>query len=135
MKESYMRVIFASFILLCMLIMLPSCSVYKYFQQKTQKINECHHACQDKLRHCLSICHNDRYNCSSAAHALAQRRYKRYLHEQSLKGQDQILELNSFRDPLQCRKTSCECLADVRVCRQFCNGTIRKRLQVATLPC
>ncbi len=123
-------------LLLCsMTIILLSCATYKDFIQKDQQKTTCHHVCQSKLRHCLAICHNNQRDCSVYAHLYARRQHQKYQHEQTIKGQDQVLELNSFRDQLQCQKTTCECLVDVRICRQFCDGTIRKRLQVVPPPC
>jgi hypothetical protein len=31
-------------------------------------------------------------------------------------------DLNSYRDPLQCRKVTCDCLADNNVCKASCRG-------------
>jgi hypothetical protein len=122
-------------ILCCITLMLFSCSAYKNFMEIQHAKAECHHTCQDKLSKCLVVCHNNKRDCSVSAHLHAGRQYGKYLNEQSIQGKDQILELNSFRDPLQCQKTTCECLADARVCRQFCDGKIRKRFQVVPPPC
>jgi hypothetical protein len=40
--------------------------------------------------------------------------------------------LNSYRDPLQCRKVTCNCHADYQVCIQSCSGVIHKQLRVAS---
>ncbi len=97
--------------------------------------NACHHRCQAQLRTCVRLCHLNRRDCSIDADKQAARRYQHYIHEQNVQGKPIILELKSFRDPLQCQKTSCECLPQARVCRQFCEGTIRKRLRVVPPPC
>ena len=129
------REVIACCLLSYMVLSLSSCSYYKDFAHKEQEKTACHHVCQDKLRHCLAICHNSRHDCSVSAHMHASRQHQKYQREQMIQGQDEVLELNSFRDPLQCQKTTCECREDVRVCRQFCDGRIRKRLQVVPKPC
>lgn len=60
----------------------------------------------------------------------AMKSYGRYVHEQEVQGGMVIQELKSYRDPLQCRKVSCNCMADYNVCVQGMSGIIHKRLQV-----
>lgn len=38
-------------------------------------------------------------------------------------------ELNSYRDPLQCRKVTCDCLSDFAICKKGCTGVIPTKLQ------
>src|SRR3990167_10431710 len=122
-------------VLVIIALSLTSCAVYKEHHEIVTKRAECHRECQEKLRHCLSVCHNSLRDCSNSSYYHAQLQHKKYKHEQLVQGKDLVLELKSFRDQLQCQKTTCECLEDVRVCRQYCDGRIRKRFQVVPPPC
>jgi hypothetical protein len=84
----------------------------------------CHHNCTDSCK----LCEQQEKKAMKA-------RYKTYLHEQCVQGERAALQLQSFRDPLQCRKISCDCPADYRTCVGACKGSIRKYLQVTPFCC
>lgn len=112
------------------LALLVSCASYHDAVKRSQDVAACKITCQQRLQQCGQVCHNDYRQCNTAAYQSAVRHYDHYLHEQAVKGQNVVLELKSFRDPLQCLKITCECSTDYLVCKQSCTGKIRKRLQV-----
>ncbi|TAL65145.1 MAG: acyltransferase [Legionella sp.] len=89
----------------------------------------CAQMCVQKLNHCKSSCVNNCPACSSASRYKTATNYSKYVHQQRIQGQIIARELNSYRDPLQCRKTTCNCSADFSTCIQACTGVIKKRLQ------
>lgn len=95
----------------------------------------CIQQCQIKKTACQNACSTSCKQCEADVNASMIKRYKTYVHEQCVQGERVALQLQSFRDPLQCRKTSCDCLADFRVCVGACRGNIRKSLQVTPFCC
>ena len=90
----------------------------------------CERKCQQERHVCLRTCDDGCKACQLREHKKAVRLYKTYIHEQCVQGKRVALQLQSFRDPLQCRKSSCDCPADYRVCMSACAGPVYKRLQV-----
>lgn len=58
---------------------------------------------------CIKNCNNDCRRCMHFAKLAAQKKYFNYRQEQFIKGSIRILQLNSFKDPLQCKKITCDC--------------------------
>ena len=95
----------------------------------------CELKCKQGFSQCLPACKNNCVRCMVRASQSARKHYLRYQHQQSVQGKNIVRELNSYRDPLQCRKTTCNCWADFNVCMQSCRGLIQKSLQVAPTCC
>ena len=95
---------------------------------------ECKVSCKERLVQCSQVCSDSCKRCAISANAGAARNFLRYKHQQEVQGTIVALRLQSYRDPLQCRKSSCDCRADYQVCTQNCKGLIHKRLQVVP-PC
>ncbi|WP_133127460.1 acyltransferase [Legionella nagasakiensis] len=95
----------------------------------------CRISCEKQFNECKAVCTNNCRRCSTCTDLSAAKSYNQYKHEQCMQGGIIARELKSYRDPLQCRKTTCNCLADYRMCVQSCAGTIQKRLQVAPTCC
>lgn len=91
--------------------------------------------CDQVFQTCRSACDKSCFQCEKNAVHQAKARYARYKHERCLKGQTFIRRLQSFHDPLQCRKASCDCVADYQVCRQACDGKIKKQIEVEKVCC
>ena len=102
-------------------------------KHKSQKM--CYNACLERVNACGRLCHNDCKTCAYVSHGQAKHRFDRFIKELLVKGGILSRELNSFHDPLQCRKPTCDCLADYNVCMQACKGTIYKQLQVPSACC
>ncbi|MBA2710564.1 MAG: acyltransferase [Tatlockia sp.] len=95
--------------------------------------NSCASDCVQKLTICTNSCSNNCQECVETANNKATKNYRKYVHEQCIKGKNIALQLNSFRDPLQCQKITCNCPADYDLCMQSCSRTEIKRLQYAPL--
>lgn len=95
----------------------------------------CKKKCQLQFNSCSLVCRNNCSQCGKAANCSATRHYNQYKREQLIQGRVIVRELNSYRDPLQCRKVTCNCLADSNVCTQSCGGIIHKRLQPVPACC
>jgi hypothetical protein len=101
----------------------------------TVGVAACKLSCQSRLNICNQTCDNSCLQCAAKANHSTQRSYQRYVNEQCVRGGYRVRQLQSYRDPLQCRKITCECMADYQVCLQSCTGIIRKRLQVPLTCC
>ncbi|WP_131775561.1 acyltransferase [Legionella impletisoli] len=95
----------------------------------------CKAECAKRFEACCKVCKNSCKNCSQCTTQAAARSYAQFKHRQCVQGAMISRELQSFRDPLQCSKTTCECIGDYRICEQSCTGLIHKRLQVAPTCC
>lgn len=83
-------------------------------------ISSCQGCCKQVLAHCQDHCVNNDRCCRSKGCLATIKSYHQYKKEQCMQGYGVVRRLNSFRDPLQCRKTTCNCMADYRVCMQSC---------------
>lgn len=109
-----------------MLICLSSCSYYQHYVDNERELKNCRLICLEKLKNCSDSCMNNCRTCSAFSNIGAASRFKKYKHKQLVQGKIVALELQSFKDPLQCRKATCSCQEDFRVCAQSCRGTIYK---------
>lgn len=111
------------------ILMLSSCSYYYQHQEQVVRGKACYRHCEQQNDQCTQICDDNQNVCRAKNDAMTAARFVRYQHQQAVKGQIMIAELPAFRDPLACRKTTCDCEQDKRMCKQACRGTIYKRLQ------
>ena len=88
----------------------------------------CKASCQERFNACNAVCQNGCKQCAARADNEAAWHYHEYKQEQCVQGREVVRELKSYRDPLQCRKTTCECPTDYRACAAACSGKIPKRL-------
>ncbi len=109
----------------CVMCLLVGCMSNADFDA----MRVCKASCQQRLNVCNNACFNSCARCSARANSGAALRYNEYKQEQCLQGKEVVRELKSYRDPLQCRKTTCECSVDYRACAQSCSGKIPKRLE------
>jgi hypothetical protein len=86
--------------------------------------------CEQRLAQCRRVCINHCSHCVNKSLRSMADNYARYIHEQNTQGKRRIRQLNSYRDPLQCRKVTCNCEADYNMCKQANTGIIHKSLQV-----
>lgn len=124
--RTIVEIIFCSFFLI-----LTACSVHQTQMLHYKEVQSCKIACQQRFNLCNQACVNNCQQCTAYANQSALKSYKRYRQDLSVQGGTVARQLYSFHDPLQCRKTTCACKTDYRVCLQACTGTIHKRLQVA----
>lgn len=83
-------------------------------------VANCHATCQKHLALCQSTCKDNCSQCSLGAYSEAHRSFVHYVHEQKLRGCEVSRELNSYLDPLQCRKVTCSCSDDYQRCNASC---------------
>lgn len=112
---------------------LISCAKYPGITYTKAEFAICKASCNKKVSKCNRLCSNNCAQCRSKAFSSTNKSYNMYLHEQRLQGLRVARELNSYRDPLQCRKITCNCPADYQVCMQLCGGVIYKQLRVASV--
>ena len=122
-------------ILLVVMIGLSGCITKIISEKNARDRVQCLERCEERLKNCSGLCHNNCHECSNKNHSATAQHYYRWVHEQVVQGGMVSRELNSYRDPLQCRKTTCNCQADYTVCNAACSGNIRKRLQVGPACC
>jgi hypothetical protein len=116
-------------ILCCLLCCacLVSCT-YKSAEERS-RIAACQVSCENRAIACKQTCRNNCKGCCASSTKTTVQNYRHYKHEVCVKGDFLTLQLNSFRDPLQCRKTTCDCRDDYQVCMQACSGMVYKSLQ------
>lgn len=95
----------------------------------------CQRQCMVQFKACSQQCENNCRQCSQASRCQSSKMYARFVKGQTIQGGIIARQLNSYRDPLQCRKTTCDCETDYRVCSQACHGIIKKRLRVPPACC
>lgn len=115
------------------LVMLAACSSYQNYVNSEKELKACRIKCYTIEKKCNATCVNNCNNCSTLAYAQSANRFKMYKHRQLVQGKIVALELQSFKDPLQCRKTTCSCKKDLRVCLQACSGKIYKNFKVVAV--
>ncbi|PJD93597.1 MAG: acyltransferase [Legionella sp.] len=113
------------------LLMMSACSYYHHERQVVAQKKTCYANCVKKCKHCLDVCDQNTTVCQAKADAMAAVHFSQYRHQQNVQGELTMAELKSFRDPLACLKTTCDCVQDKRVCQQSCDGKVYKRMQSA----
>lgn len=111
------------------------CSCKGYSPGHAQATRVCQQHCLQAYKKCDEICHKNCEDCGTRSYRDAEARYAQYRRERCIQGGVIMRQLQSFRDPLQCRKSTCDCEADLLVCKKSCTGVIPKRLQVPSICC
>lgn len=106
------------FFLIFCLVVLSSC--LSMHDMDKQLFKKCIQQCQKKMHNCLMICQNNCENCVNSSNVTTENSYTRYINEQKIQGIGVIRQLNSYRDPLQCRKHTCNCNLDYKFCSNLC---------------
>lgn len=122
---------YARFGAVLLILLLSACSSYV---QHERALKVCKAHCSAALKRCEHVCRNNCQNCTKLSNIESAVHFNQYKHQQNIQGSIAALELQSFQDPLQCRKPTCDCRADFSVCLQACGGKIHKRLTVVN-PC
>ncbi|MFI4919982.1 MAG: acyltransferase [Legionellales bacterium] len=91
--------------------------------------NQCKMSCTQRFATCQKKCVNNCSRCTAKANFSASVQQEKQAHEVQIQGGFITRELKSFRDPLQCRKITCDCAADLNTCSQACTGVISKQLR------
>jgi hypothetical protein len=89
----------------------------------------CKAQCTERYNSCTKQCTNSCPQCTRNADQETLVNFLKYAKEEHVQGGAITRNLQSYRDPLECRKVSCSCYNDLMVCNQGCTGTIHKRLQ------
>lgn len=110
-------------------LFLASCTYLSQSAEHRRVLAACKISCEQKAKECSRVCTNNCPQCSAASWRSTVNYYRRYTNEQTVKGGIIAHELKSYRDPLQCRKITCDCVADYQQCRESCGGVIQKRIQ------
>lgn len=128
-------------ILLCCLLMtgLAGCMSHSIQDKNTVKsavnIDACIKTCLKRFDSCKVDCSDSCHHCRIKSNKTSRKNYRKYVHEECVKGGFIARDLNSYRDPLQCKKVSCNCRADLDGCIQSCDGVIRKQLKAPPFCC
>lgn len=86
----------------------------------------CVSQCEEQWNKCQKICKDSCQKCRQNAAWTSTKAHARFVHEQAVQGGIIFRELPSYRDPLQCYKKTCSCKAEFAVCKQACEGLIKK---------
>lgn len=121
-------------LILCLLgSVLSSCVVITQNKVYQEQVQQCERLCNSRYVLCSQTCVDNCRHCTRKACGNAAINLAHYLREQMIKGDFIVRQLNSYRDPLQCSKVTCDCVADWYTCKQSCGGVIHKRLQPVRL--
>jgi hypothetical protein len=96
---------------------------------KSSDPKQCLAQCTQRFESCKTLCVNNCAVCSAKANQNMVENYSEYVHEEQVEGGYVMRGLKSYRDPLQCRKVTCNCYADLITCEQNCTGIIHKQLR------
>jgi hypothetical protein len=110
-------------------ILIISCSAQSKILIKAKDPKQCLTMCIGRFDSCQKTCVNNCAVCSASANRSAVLSDAQYVHEEQVKGGYVVRGLKSYRDPLQCRKVTCNCYADLSTCEQNCTGIIHKQLR------
>lgn len=99
--------------------------IYKYFPPHSKMGQACVVKCEKQRVVCQELCRSSDKDCELSAHRQAQEEYLAYVHRKKVEGAEIMRDLQSFYDPLQCSKTSCDCRSDFEVCYQMCGGKVK----------
>ena len=116
-------------------VLFSGCAHFKNSQTLQQNLQFCKQDCRKQLDVCNRKCVNGCRNCTSASNRVVDRNYKGFVHRQTVQGGLLNREPNSYRDPLQCLKMTCDCLGDWTQCVQACQGTLQLHYRVAPTCC
>lgn len=123
--RSFVRLI----VFLIVLTQLISCTTQHKVLVKVADPKQCLALCTQRFAACQQTCVNNCANCSASSKRSTILNYAKYVHEEQVEGGYVTRSLKSYRDPLQCRKVTCNCYADLSVCEQNCTGIIHKQLR------
>ena len=123
------------FLIFILSLLMSACVIHRPLTMNTPQFKSCIASCQTRLATCGKLCKNNCPRCKANSRCHTKKHYCKYVHEERVKGGFVARELNSYRDPLKCRKVSCNCQADYSACYQSCGGVIRKQLKVAPTCC
>ncbi len=115
--------------LLALCIGLMACTQQPDAVSAKSSLRSCQAQCMKQNSACIKVCDNGCSHCAVPAHVTADRHYAQFIHQQTVQGGLVARDSKSYRDPLQCLKTTCNCNADYHQCADACTGTIHKRLQ------
>jgi hypothetical protein len=118
-----------SSLMISMVLGLSACMSSVDLAAQRHERQVCEHRCDTRAQQCQTQCRDNRDSCAQQVQANTKKNYKAYRNGRCIEGKIPILELQSFRDPLQCLKKTCDCADDYRVCKRACSGIIDKRLQ------
>ena len=113
------------------LISLMGCASDEKIQINPQSLSLCKFSCAKRFEVCQNKCVNNCPTCSADSSYTSRSNYFKYAHEKLVQGGYITRGLNSYRDPLQCRKVTCNCVADLIACNQNCARVIEKRFRGA----
>lgn len=111
------------------LLSLFGCATDEKIQVNPQSLTLCKMTCVQHLEFCQKNCTNNCPTCSADSSYTSKSNHLKYVHEKQVQGGFNTRGLNSYRDPLQCRKVTCNCTSDFITCNQGCVGVIKKRLR------
>lgn len=117
------------------LVCLSSCTWQHKQDEEAQERRICIAQCEVQMKHCQKACKDNCQQCEKKAVRRTRENHERYLRERCIEGKSFILRLQSYHDPLECRKMTCNCAADLRVCVESCRGRIHKQIQVEKSCC
>lgn len=104
-----------------MALLAAACHKKAEGTESTMTRAQCQSQCHMLHANCRAICVNSFPKCVAKGRRVAAINYTDYIHQQRVAGKPVNRDLNSYYDPLQCTKTTCDCQADRRACDRACN--------------
>lgn len=124
------KIIIRNLIACFFILLLAGCAAKyeKYYEFKVPASAEgeqCIETCNKTKQNCQNMCTNDTSLCQKNMMLQAKLEYGDYIKEKRTEGSQINRDLNSFYDPLQCSKISCDCDRDYRACYRMCGGKVK----------
>jgi len=107
-------------------LLMVSCGNWKTgdssYNYNPPPVKKCKMRCDERMAQCNHMCTNTFPKCQAKGKKVAAMTYARYVNQQQIAGKPINRDLNSYYDPLQCTKTTCNCQADIRACYRVCSA-------------
>lgn len=126
---------FRLFLIGVLSILMVGCMTHHNTPAQQSNVRLCKEACYKQQATCAKRCNNSCRNCTAASNHAMARHYGNYVRQQYVQGGLIAREPNSYRDPLLCLKTTCDCRADLAQCLQACTGTLQQHYKMVPTCC
>ena len=123
-NEEKMKIIFRSICIILFAVLAVSCKKYgeaPYSYSGPAKKKQCIMRCHSRHHECKRSCTNTAPKCHRKAYTKTKVAFERYVDQQEIAGKPVNRDFNSFNDPLQCKKITCDCADDYALCRRVCS--------------
>lgn len=123
-KKPRFKAIFQGITLSFVLVFLVACAHKPSHLSADGHGYDCDAGCRAALTTCNQECQNSCQLCKKHTQRMTDRRYRIYVARQKAQGLPVIQMRDAYKDPLRCKKVTCDCASDYDICKQLCTGKV-----------